>query len=89
MHELSLMKDLMEKILTVLAEQNGNRVTGLTVQIGALAHISGDHFREHFAEAARDTAAEGARLAIHTATDIHDPSAQDILLLSVELETTE
>jgi hydrogenase nickel incorporation protein HypA/HybF len=56
------------------------------VKLGALAHISAEHFREHFQQAARGTAAEGARLDIDVSTDESDPCAQDILLKSVDVE---
>ena len=56
------------------------------MKLGALAHISGKHFREHFEQAALGTLAEGARLDIDVATDQSDPHAQDILLQSVDVE---
>ncbi len=85
MHEASLMKDLMQKILEVSREQKGAQVVGISVKLGALSHMSASHFREHFALAARGTAAEGAKLSIEELSDAHDPMAQQILLESVEV----
>ena len=85
MHELSLIADLMRKIEAVAREHQATRITGVRVKLGALSHISADHFREHFAQAARGTVAEGARLEIEVLTDMSDPHAQDILLDSVEI----
>ena len=86
MHEFSLINDLIRKIESIAREQGARRVAGLKVKLGALSHVSAEHFREHFEAAARGTIAEGARLDIETLTDEYDPHAQDILLDSVELE---
>ena len=86
MHELSLMKDLLRKIEAVAEEQRARRVLSVRVRLGALSHISAEHFREHFIHAARGTVAEGARLETEALADVTDPHAQEILLDSVEVE---
>ena len=86
MHELSLIIDLLRKIEAISREQGSRRVTGVKVRIGALAHISAEHFRDHFTRAARGTVAEGAWLETEMLTDMTDPHAQEILLDSVEVE---
>ena len=88
MHEFSLLADLLDKIHKVAAEQNAMSVTAVKVRIGALAHISADHFREHFEHATRDTIIELARLDIAASTDEAAPDAQDIVLESVEVQTS-
>ncbi|QPJ61591.1 MAG: hydrogenase maturation nickel metallochaperone HypA [Candidatus Nitronauta litoralis] len=85
MHEQSLMKDLMEKITSVSANEQNKPVDAVTVRLGALSHISADHFREHFAEASRGTIAENANLKIIVLDDINDPLAQEIILESIEI----
>lgn len=85
MHEASLMKNLMAKIEAVAREQNASRVLGISVSLGALSHMSANHFRQHFEVASRSTVAEGARLDIKVLTDLNDPHAQEILLESVEI----
>ncbi len=85
MHEFSLLEDLLKKIKKIASEHNSKQVVGVKVRIGALAHISAAHFREHFEHASRGTIAEGAELDISTSEDQEDPNAQDILLESVEL----
>jgi hydrogenase nickel incorporation protein HypA/HybF len=86
MHEFSLINDLMWKIDAIVREQGARRVVGVKVRLGALSHISPDHFREHFEAAATGTIAEAARLDIETLREERDPHAQDILLDSVEVE---
>ena len=83
---MSLIHDLMRKIETIAREQNVVKVSGVKVRLGALAHISADHFREHFEEESKGTIADGARLEVELLTDENDSQAQDIMLDSVEVE---
>lgn len=87
MHEASLMRDLMRRIETIAAEQGGGRIVKIDVWLGALSHMSEEHFREHFDQAAPGTPAEGAALAVTVSEDYRHPDAQGIVLQSVELET--
>lgn len=86
MHELSLMADLMRKIDIIAREHDAIRVSRVAVTLGALAHMSEAHVREHFERAARGTLAEGAVLEVTASRDVHHPHAQDIVLDSLELE---
>lgn len=83
MHEFSLIKDLIRKIISIAHEQRASKVVTVTVKLGALSHISPDHFREHFNHATRGTVAEGARLQIEIMTDMNDPLAQEVLIESI------
>ena len=67
MHEYSLIANLLAKIDAVAREQHATRVVGVAVWIGALAHLSAGHFREHFDSGSRGSVAEGARLEVITA----------------------
>jgi hydrogenase nickel incorporation protein HypA/HybF len=83
---MSLMKDLVRKAERLARENGARRVTRLRVQLGALSHFSPDHFREHFAIAARGSLAEGATLDIEVLTDPSDPRAQDVILEAADIE---
>lgn len=85
MHEFSLMADLLRKIETVAQESGPGKIIGIHVKLGALSHISGAHFQEHFEQMVPGTVAEGAQLHVEVLTDPHDPNAQDILLDSLEI----
>ncbi|RKX26328.1 MAG: hydrogenase maturation nickel metallochaperone HypA [Candidatus Zixiibacteriota bacterium] len=85
MHEFSLLHDLLEKIEVVAEENGSDQVIGVKVRLGALAHISPSHLREHFDHAVVGTVAEGARLDIEELKDEHDPHAQEIILDSIEV----
>jgi len=84
-HEMSLLADIMRKIESIARENEVERVLKVKVRLGALSHISAEHFREHFEDAIPGTPAEGAELEVLTLTDINDPQAQEIILESVEL----
>jgi hydrogenase nickel incorporation protein HypA/HybF len=86
-HEHGLMKDLMRRILSTAATENARRVTGVSVRLGALSHMTPGHFGEHYEQAAAGTIAEGAALDIATSDDITDPNATDVVLTAVEVET--
>ncbi len=85
MHEQSLMTDLMKKIQSIASDQGADRIVKVRVKLGALSHISPEHFREHFVQAAMGTCAENAQLEVELLQDIHDPNAQEILLDSVDI----
>ena len=87
MHEFSLMADLLRKIDQLARSNQAEAVTGVKVKLGALSHITPEHFREHFEEAINGTVAQGATLEVEQCHDEKDPNAQDILLESVEIKS--
>lgn len=86
MHEMSLIHDLLRRIEDIAREQRAQKITAVKIRLGALSHISADHFKEHFEEGTKGTVAEGAKLETEVPEDIHDPHAQDILLISADVE---
>ena len=56
-------------------------MTSVRVRVGPLSHFSPEHFREHFADAARGTIAEGASVVVAS-----DAAGADVVLESLELE---
>jgi hydrogenase nickel incorporation protein HypA/HybF len=86
MHEASLTGNLLRQVLAQARNAGAVRVVGLTVRLGALAHLSPEHFREHFREAARGTLAEGATLDAIVDTDLGADGATDIRLEAIEIE---
>lgn len=87
MHEASLLSGLMRRIGEIAAAEGVRRITGVSVWLGALSHMSAEHFAEHFNRAASGTLAEGARLYVTVSADERHERAQDVLLESVEVET--
>jgi len=86
MHEATLMRNLMRGIREIAKAEGARRVTGVSVRLGALSHISAEHFGEHFAQASMGTLAEGAELAVTISDDPQDANAQEVLLETVEVE---
>lgn len=86
MHEMTLLRDLLRKIERIAAQEKASHVVGVKVRIGALAHISGEHFREHFEQATDGHVAEDAELEVVEMSDESDPLAQEIVLESIQVE---
>lgn len=86
MHETALVRDIVRRIDELARATNARRVTGAKIWLGALSHLSAEHFREHFAIEARDTLAAGAVLDIEVSGDPNDPHALNARLENVELE---
>lgn len=86
MHETSLINSLLRQIDAAAAAEGAERVVGVAVWLGALSHMSAEHFAEHFERAAAGTRAEGARLDVTTSDDVDHPEAQNVLLESLEVE---
>jgi hydrogenase nickel incorporation protein HypA/HybF len=86
MHEMTLLRDLLRKIELIAAQEEASRVVGVKVRIGALAHISGEHFREHFEQATEGHVAEDAELEVVEMSDESDPLAQEIVLESIQVQ---
>ena len=86
MHEASLMKNLMGKVEDLSTDHGGARIARLSVWLGALSHMSPEHFMEHFNAVAPGTCAEGADVECEASDDISHPQALDVVLLSVDVE---
>jgi len=85
MHELSLLNDIFGEINRIARENNADRVLGVKIRLGALSHISAEHFREHFEDAAKGTILENTGLEIVEDRDPEAPDAQEMILESIEL----
>ena len=53
MHETALVRDVVHRVEDLARSTGARRVTGAKVWLGALSHLSAEHFREHFAIEAR------------------------------------
>jgi len=78
MHELSLLRGLFKQIEELAVQNRAERVTVVRLKLGPLAHIEPNHLREHFAESARGTVAENARLEIETTDELHELSLESV-----------
>ena len=87
MHEASLMKNLMRQLDELAKAEDAKRITGVSVWLGALSHMSAAHFTEHFEDSSAGTIAEGAELDVTVSDDPKDANAQEILIRSVTVDT--
>ena len=85
MHELSLMRDLMAKIQSLAAAHDAVRVTKVKVKLGPLAHMTPEHFKEHYDQVASGTIAEKAVIEIGEYNK-SGPYSQDLFLEGIEIE---
>jgi hydrogenase nickel incorporation protein HypA/HybF len=85
-HEQALMRDVVGRVLAVAAGAGATRIVRVHVRLGALSHFTPEHFREHFADAARGTAAERAVVEAVLAGDTAGREAAGVVLESVEVE---
>ena len=86
MHEKKLMEDLMQEIEAQAEAEGAVRVTRIRVRLGALSHFTPHHFLEHFEDASRGTLAEGAEVESELGTDPTEPTAQGVVLESIDVE---
>ncbi len=87
MHEKSLMDDLMRKIFALAQEQKAKKITRVQVKLGALSHMSKEHFKEHFDIAAQGTIAEGAKIEAEESQDIDDSNSLFVVLKAIDVCT--
>jgi Zn finger protein HypA/HybF involved in hydrogenase expression len=85
MHEQAVLRDLIREMQRVTAQHGARRVLAAHVWLGALCHLDEGHFREHFAIESRGTCAAGAAVTVEVSDDLSAPSAQGVILRSVEL----
>lgn len=86
MHETALVRDVIQRMVELARSTGARRVTGARIWLGALSHLSAEHFREHFDAEARGTVAADAVLEIALCDDPNDAHAQQVRLESVDLE---
>jgi len=87
MHERALIINLLRQVDRLAVAEGARKVTKVSVWLGALSHMSPEHFRHHFDQDAAGSIAEGAALDCVTSEDVTDPNATAVLLKSVEVET--
>jgi Zn finger protein HypA/HybF involved in hydrogenase expression len=86
MHESGLISDLLQKVDTLAAAQQAQRIVAVQLQLGQFTAIQPEHLRDHFAWAAAGTRAAGARLDITQHGDPADPRAYALTLTGIEIE---
>ena len=86
MHETALVRDVVRRIEDLAQATGARRITSAKIWLGALSHLSVEHFREHYALEAQGSIAAGAILTIEASSDFDHPDAQHVRLESVDLD---
>ena len=86
MHETALVRDVVRRIEDLAQATGARRITGAKIWLGALSHLSAEHFREHYALEAQGSIAAGAILTIEASSDLDHRHAQHVRLESVDLD---
>jgi len=86
MHETALVRDVVRRMVELVGSTGARRVARAKIWLGALSHLSAEHFREHFVAEAHDTLAALAVLEIEVSDDPKHPHAQHARLESVDLD---
>ena len=66
MHELALCQSVVDLVIECARDEGANRVTRVTIEVGAAAGVEPDALRFCFDIVTIDTVAQGAELAIET-----------------------
>lgn len=85
MHEKGVVDHLIRKIIELAKRENARKVTKVSVILGALSHMSKEHFKEHFDVAALGSIAQGAEIEAEECQDIDDPNAMVVILKSIDV----
>ena len=64
MHELGIMNNVLDSAIRVAKENNGHRVTKVTLKVGVLSGILPDYMAAFFDMISQNTIAQGAELII-------------------------
>jgi hydrogenase nickel incorporation protein HypA/HybF len=85
MHEKYVIDNLMKKVLEIAEKERAKKVVRVSVTLGALSHMSHDHFKEHFDIAAKGTIAQDAEIDSEESKDEKDPNAMTVVLKSIDV----
>jgi len=86
MHETGIARSLLGEVERIALLYGGPKVASVRVRMGAHFPFSEAHLRAHFTEAAKGTVAERATLIVERGTDPTEPLAQDVALVSIDVE---
>jgi len=90
MHEHRVVMDLIRKASEVAAQHHAQRLSAVTIRVGALSHVPPGSIAGSIKQRSRGTPLERARIDVITgpggAAALADEHATDVILQSVEIE---
>ncbi len=81
-----MLQDLRRKLVEVAAREGTSRVARVRLWVGALSHISEEQLRRQWPRVVDGTLAYSAALDVTISSDLDDPRAQGLVLLSLDVE---
>ena len=87
MHESRVVADLVNKVNEIAREHAVERVDAVSIQLGAMSHLTPETLVHQFEVYVAGTVAESARLDISRADDPYCPQSRDVRLVSVATGT--
>lgn len=85
MHEEALLRDLVRKVDELAVRERATTVRTVRLWVGALSHLRADDLISQWARVAAGTAGARAVVEAVTSTDVRDPRAQGVVLVSLDL----
>ncbi len=79
-------KGLVGQLESIAIKENANKITSISVKLGALSRCTPEFFEQKFVQDSEGTIAEGARLIINEMSDTKAPDAQEIIFESIDIE---
>ncbi|HTP54546.1 MAG TPA: hydrogenase/urease maturation nickel metallochaperone HypA [Thermoplasmata archaeon] len=86
MHEEALLRDLRRKLEEVALREPTARIVRVRLWIGGLSHVTDTSVRARWDDTVRGTAAERSTLEVECSSDLHDPRADRVVLLGVDVD---
>ena len=89
MHEEAMLRDVIRKAEEVAQREGGQRVTRVRLWLGARSHLTGQDFRDRWADAVGGTVLARAEVEVEVSRDPNDPRAERVMLQSLDVESGE
>ncbi len=89
MHEQAMFRDLLRKVTEVAQAEGAPHITRIRLWVGALSHLTAAHLQADWAPMTQGTVAEGAGLEVTVSSDLNDPRAQGVVLMSLDVGARE
>jgi Zn finger protein HypA/HybF involved in hydrogenase expression len=86
-HEARLVRDLVDKVVEIAAEEGAARVDAVVLEVDPRSHLTAESVRGQFAVMALDSVAENARIDVQSAGEGDGPLVFDVRIVSITVGT--
>ena len=86
MHELPIAKSILTNVLKYAEENNANKITGITLQVGELRDFVEDVLQMYWDYIGKGTLAEGSKIKINTVpTSVLCKNCNEVLNINIHM----